>query len=86
MQKLREMKEGAVSAGHAFLIPMFLLVAELDSVMSNNLNNPKNRAQKLEPWRDLLPGLSDVLHHGRVAGLHLTQKFWWHGWQDWRSP
>ena len=39
--KLRETK-GAVSAGHAFLIHMFLQNAELDSVRSNNLNNPKN--------------------------------------------
>ena len=66
----------------SFFILMFLQSAELDSVRSNSLNNPKNRAQKLEPRRDLLLGLSDVLHHGRVAGV-LVFENWWHGW---RSP
>ena len=38
--------------------------------------------EKLEARRDLLPCLSDVFHHGRVAGLLVFENWW----QDWRSP
>ena len=55
-----------------FSILTFPSSTEFDSVKSNNSNNLKNCAKIMEAQGNLSLGLSFMVHHGRVGGLHPT--------------
>ena len=56
-----------------FSTPTFPLNTDIVSVGKNNSSNPKNCAQITETRADMLPVLSNTVHHGIVCGLPPTQ-------------